>query len=467
MREPALTRLSLQGRQLLAASLGLLAFLGLTGFALDHAFTETAEAALRDRLKSYAYAYFGGMDFSRGRILLPPETPPDPRLSRPGSGLYAGAQGDMQTWQSPSALGHPLPLDAALPPGTERFDGPVKISDGDRHVHKVYHFAMGLIWDMGAQGGDGDIALTFHVFEDAEVLAGQIAVFRRALWGYLGGAGLVLLLLQVGIARWSLRPLAKVAREMATIKSGESERLHGPHPLELQPLTESINAYIASEREHMGRYRNTLADLAHSLKTPLAVIRTRLESDSDDDALREVVSTQVARMGDIVSYQLARAARSGHRLYHAPEPIQAHAETLVQSLEKVYAGRGILCEFELEEGVAFAGEVGDLLELLGNLLENAFKWARSRVLLSAHCERATAARPCLCLTVEDDGPGIPAERITHLLKRGVRGDERVQGHGIGLDIVQDIVRSYGGTLAVDASPELGGARFTLRFPGAR
>lgn len=467
MREPALTQLSLQGRQLLAASLGLIAFLGLIGFALDHAFTETAEAALRERLKSYAYAYFGGMDFTRGRVLLPPETPPDPRFSRPGSGLYAGAQGDMQTWRSPSALGHQLPMDMVLPPGAERFEGPVKISDEDHHIHKVYHYAIGLIWDMGAPDSDDDIALTFHVFEDAEVLAGQVAVFRRALWGYLGGAGLVLLLLQVAIARWSLRPLGRVARAMAAIKSGESERLDGPHPLELQPLTESINAFIASEREHIRRYQNTLADLAHSLKTPLAVIRARLESDNDDEALRAVVSAQVARMGDIVSYQLARAARSGHRLYHAPEPIQPYAETVVQSLEKVYAGRGILCEFELEEGVAFAGEVGDLLELLGNLLENAFKWARSRVLLRAHYERSGAARQSLCLAVEDDGPGIPAERIEHLLKRGVRGDERVQGHGIGLDIVQDIVRSYGGTLTVDASPELGGARFMLRFPSAR
>lgn len=457
------SRLSLQGRQLLAASLGLIAFLGFTGYALDRAFTETAESALRDRLKSYTYAYFGGMEFSRGKVLLPPEIAPDPRFNRPGSGLYAAALGDNAPWQSQSALGQSLPLDAKLAPGVQRFAGPLKISSSDARTIRVYHFAMGLIWDQDGVGAHDDIALTFHVFEDAAVLDNQLAIFRRALWGYLGAAALLLLLLQVGILRWSLRPLMRVSRDMARVKNGEVERLTGPQPLELQPLTGSINAFIASEREHMTRYRNTLADLAHSLKTPLAVIRARL--DADDADLRQTVHDQLERMSEIVSYQLARAARSGHRLYHIPEPIAAHAENLVQGLEKVYAGRGVLCEFELDPAACFHGEVGDLLEVLGNLLENAFKWAHSRVLLTTRIEaRAGSKERSLCIAVEDDGPGIADEQVERVLQRGVRGDEQVQGHGIGLAIVQDIVRNYSGQLMVDRSPELGGARFTLRFP---
>jgi two-component system sensor histidine kinase PhoQ len=462
------SRLSLQARQLLAASLGLFAFLGLTGFALDRAFTETAQSNLRERLKSYAYAYFGGMDFTRGKVLLPPETPPDPRFNRPGSGLYAAARGDNPPWQSQSAIGHPLPLELTLAPGVEVFEGPLKVPEETLHVDEVYHFAMGLIWDVGAADASDDIALTFHVFEDADALAAQISVFRRALWGYLGAAALLLLGVQIGVLRWSLQPLSRVAREMARVRSGEAERLQGPHPRELEPLTGSINAFIASEREHMERYRNTLADLAHSLKTPLAVLRARLDADADADELRQTVQAQIARMSDIVSYQLARAARSGHRLYHAPEPIAAHAEHLVQGLEKVYAGRGILCEFELDQRARFHGEPGDLLELLGNLLENAFKWARQRVLLSTRVEPVPgSARAGLLMTVEDDGPGIAPEQVDRLLQRGVRGDERVQGHGIGLAIVQDIVRGYRGELTVDRSPELGGARFSLRFPPPR
>lgn len=460
------SRLSLQARQLLAASLGLVAFLGLTGFALDRAFTETAESALRDRLKSYTYAYFGGMDFSRGKVLLPPEIAPDPRFNRPGSGLYAAARGDNEPWQSQSSLGQPLPLNAQLAPGVQRFDGPLKVTDSDGRIVKVYHFAMGLIWDQGGVGAHDDIALTFHVFEDATVLADQLAIFRRALWGYLGAAALLLLLLQVGILRWSLRPLMRVSRDMARVKNGEVERLPGPQPLELQPLTGSINAFIASEREHMARYRNTLADLAHSLKTPLAVIRARLEADDDD--LRQAVHAQIDRMSEIVSYQLSRAARSGHRLYHTPEPISGHAESLVQGLEKVYAARGVLCEFDLDPEACFHGEVGDLLEVLGNLLENAFKWAHSRVLLTTRVQtRPGSSARSLCIAVEDDGPGIADEQIERVLQRGVRGDEQVQGHGIGLAIVRDIVRNYAGEMMVDRSPELGGARFTLRFALSR
>jgi two-component system sensor histidine kinase PhoQ len=245
--------------------------------------------------------------------------------------------------------------------------------------------------------------------------------------------------------------------------------LRGRYPRELALLTNNINELIESEREHLIRYRNTLGDLAHSLKTPLAVLRTRIENGSNDDmdGLREVVRSQVARMDGIVAYQLARAATTGHQVFAAPIAIDPHVESLVQSLEKVYARKNVLCEFDLDPTARFYGELGDLLELLGNLLENAFKWANHRVLLSTQTLTvAPQRRAGLLISVEDDGPGIPPEKVEHLLQRGVRGDERVQGHGIGLSIVQDIVRAYRGELSVERSDELGGARFVLRFSPA-
>ncbi|MEO8741622.1 MAG: ATP-binding protein, partial [Lysobacteraceae bacterium] len=229
--------------------------------------------------------------------------------------------------------------------------------------------------------------------------------------------------------------------------------------------TESINAFIASERENLDRYRNTLSDLAHSLKTPLAVLRSSLDNDVEEAALRNEVRDQVQRMNEIVSYQLSRGVTTGHQLFAAPLDIEARAEGIVTSLEKVYVGKRVLCEFDLDHAARFHGDQGDLMELLGNLLENAFKWANQRVLLSTRNEETRSnRRPGLLLTVEDDGPGIPPEQVDRLLQRGVRGDERVQGHGIGLSIVQNIVRSYHGELTVDASPELGGARFSVRIP---
>jgi two-component system sensor histidine kinase PhoQ len=301
--------------------------------------------------------------------------------------------------------------------------------------------------------------------EDAGTLPRQVRVFRQALWGYLGIAGAVLLLLQAVILRWSLLPLRRVIDELKRVQRGQAARMSERHPRELAPLTDSINAFVESERENLDRQRNTLADLAHSLKTPLAVLRSRLDSGASAEELRADFDHQLRRMNDLVSYQLARAASGGHALFAAPVPIEPHAEQIVQGLEKIYAAKGVICEFEVDADVRFHGEPGDLQELLGNLLENAFKWARSRVLLTVQ-PGATAPdrRPGVLIAVEDDGPGIAPEQIAHILQRGVRGDERVQGHGIGLAIVQDMVRSYRGELEVGVSKELGGARFEVKLP---
>lgn len=455
---------SLQARQLLAASLGLVAFLALAGYALDRAFLETAEDNLRMRLRSYAMAYAEKGEFARNGEFIPPYEPVDPRFDRPGSGLYAEVVLPNGHWDSNSARGPSLPRGGMLAPRQESFERQLPITKINGEPAEVYRYGIGLVW---SAGGDprAEFPYTIYIMEDTTALRRQLNVFRAALWGYLGGAGLVLLLMQALILRWSLRPLRRVIEELKRVHRGQASRMSERHPRELEPLTESINAFIESERQNLERQRNTLADLAHSLKTPLAVLRTRLDSNAPDAELRQELDVQLRRMNDMVSYQLARAAKSGHSLFAAPVPIEPYAEEIVRGLEKVYASKGVLCEFEIEPDVAFYGEPGDLQELLGNLLENAFKWARSRVLLTIRAgETAPNRRPGLLIAVDDDGPGIPPEKVALILQRGVRGDERVQGHGIGLAIVQDIVRSYRGTLDVRPSEEMGGARFEVKLP---
>ncbi|MGE4069667.1 MAG: ATP-binding protein [Lysobacterales bacterium] len=194
-------------------------------------------------------------------------------------------------------------------------------------------------------------------------------------------------------------------------------------------------------------------------------MRGLIENETEVDKLKRSGLEQVVRMDEIVAYQLARAAKSGHQTYAAPLPVLAHAEEIALTLEKVYARKGALAEFEVDERSVFHGDKGDLMELLGNLLDNAFKWCKSRVLLTAApIDQARARRPGLLLRVEDDGPGIPADKISEVLKRGVRGDERVQGHGIGLSIIGDIVASYDGEMKVSRSESLGGACFEVRLP---
>ncbi len=453
--------LSLQGRQLLAAALGLVAFLSLTGFALDRAFSEAAVSNLRERLQTYAHAYLAGADLARGGELIIPEVPPEPRFLTGGSGLYAAVRSDSFVWESPSSISRKVPAEMDLAMGEVRFEGPIDSDEGP-----VYRLGLGVAWTSEA---DEDVDFSIVIVETAEAVDAQVAVFRRTLWAYLGAAAALLLAVQILISRWSLQPLRAVVGELAEVERGKRERLRGGYPRELALLTNNINELIDSEREHLMRYRNTLGDLAHSLKTPLAVLRTRIEDGSADDidGLREDVRSQVARMDGIVAYQLARAATTGHQVFAAPIAIDPHVESLVQSLEKVYARKNVLCEFDLDPTARFYGELGDLLELLGNLLENAFKWANHRVLLSTQTLTvAPQRRAGLLISVEDDGPGIPPEKVEHLLQRGVRGDERVQGHGIGLSIVQDIVRAYRGELSVERSEELGGARFVLRFSPA-
>ncbi|MBN8791681.1 MAG: GHKL domain-containing protein [Stenotrophomonas nitritireducens] len=457
---------SLQARQLLAASVGLVAFLALAGYALDAAFAGTARANLSERLKNYATSYAAGIDFTRDRSLYIREQPPDPRFDVPGSGLYLQVVMPGHSGNSMSAEGPILPDVSArmLEPREETFEGPLPITQIDGTPGEVYRYGMGLVW-----GGDGtpetEFPYTIYVLEDSRALGKQLRVFRSAVWFWLGVTGLILLLLQTLVLQWSLRPLKRVINELTRVQRGERERMSEMHPRELEPLTDSINAFIESERENLERQRNTLADLAHSLKTPIAVLRTQLDSGAGDGALREELDVQLQRMNNLVSYQLARAASSGHKLFSAPVPIEATAEDIVPGLEKIYASKGVLCEFELEPGVNFYGEPGDLQELMGNLLENAFKWARRRVLLTARSiPCAPGRRAGLVLAVDDDGPGIAEENIAKVLQRGVRGDERVQGHGIGLSIVQDLIKDYRGELQVKRSPELGGARFEVTLP---
>ncbi len=450
--------LSLASRSTLATIVALVAFLGLTGLVLDRAYYEGARSSLEDRMQGYVYALLSATDVARGGRVLVPDTMPSADFLRPGSGLYAtinGAGGFH--WESPSAIGRSLPLDMQLVPGQPAFRGPLPTDSG-----RVYVLSLSAIY---VTPSGQDVNLTFSVAQTESKLEQQLAVFRRTLFLWLLVLGLVLVLLQLLLLRWSLSPLRRVSSDLARIEGGESDRLPGDYPLELSGLTHSLNRFIRSEREHLARYRNTLNDLAHSLKTPLAVIRAQLESSHVEPKLHDELVAQVQRMDELVAYQLSRAATSGHRTFATPVKVAAHAEGIVKSLERVYSDKGVLCEFDFDtDGGLFYGEQGDLLELMGNLLENAFKWSRHRVLLSV---RGVAARghrrPGLVLSVEDDGPGIPEDQVAHVLQRGVRGDERVHGHGIGLAIVQDIVKAYGAELDVTQSQELGGALFRVRF----
>jgi len=441
---------SLQSRLVLAASVALAAFLGLGGFALDRSFCDSAQTAVHRRLQADIYALLAAADVNSAGVLHMPPRLFDERLQRPGSGLYGqviDASGQSR-WRSASELGKQLPTPAALPPGTWRFR---KV---DSTGGRLFQLSFGVAWDTDNGGAR---RYTFIVSEDLASYDAEVERFRRSLLVWLGAAAVVLLLLQGTILRWSLTPLRRAARNLEAIQSGVQARLEGDYPRELQGLTDNLNALLESERRQLGRYRDGLADLAHSLKTPLAVLRGALEGGNDEE-LRGAVKDQTERMNLIVDYQLQRAATSGRTALMAPVPIEPVVRRVLDSLAKVYRDKGVRSEQSVPQDACFHGDEGDLMELLGNLIDNAYKWCRSvvRVNLDVAPERE------LVLTVEDDGPGVPADKARVVVNRGERADAGVSGHGIGLAVVQDIARAYHGGIDIDASP-LGGARIRVRL----
>lgn len=447
---------SIHSRLLLAASVVLAAFLGLGAVALDRAFRDSAENALQTQLMSQIYALLGAADTdAQGRMRLP-ETLPDPRFSNPASGLYAqvsGEKGEYQ-WHSPSAVGRRLPMPGGIASGQPHF---VYLPADE----PLYLLAYSLLWEDDA---GAEIAYLFVVAESAFGLQERVAAFRKTILIWLGGAAIILLLVQGVVLRWGLKPLREVALDLRMIESGTRERLVGAYPRELRRLTDGINSMIQHGETSRDRYRNSLGDLAHSLKTPLAVLQGAAEG-GDARLLREAVSEQVPRMNDIVQYQLKSAAAAGRGagLTHKTllRPI---IDRLVSTLQKVYRDKGINCLCEVADDVLFPGEQGDLLECLGNILENAFKYASTTVAiyLEPDTERLPAKGVRLC--VADDGPGIPFEVRERVLRRGERGDQQMSGQGIGLSVASGIVRLYGGDLEIGES-DLGGARIAIWMPG--
>jgi two-component system, OmpR family, sensor histidine kinase PhoQ len=440
---------SLHLRLTLAASLVLTAFLGLAGYALDRAFRVSAETAVRERLQAHIYGLLAAADLDRQGDLSLPDSLPEERFQRPGSGLYAQVtqtDGDVM-WRSPSQLGHAFPVLPHLTPGNWSFTRLPKPP-----AHELFVLSFGSAWEVNERSLD----LTFTVIEEPQAYAAQVAQFRRSLGTWFGALALGLLVAQGLVLRWGLNPLRRVERDLAAVEAGARETLSGNYPRELRGLTENLNALLKTERGRLARYRDALADLAHSLKTPLAVLRGARHGDDRQD-LERLVQEQTERMTQIVDYQLQRAATSGRTTLLMPVAITPLLQRILTSLAKVYAERRLDLHLDAGATLQFRADAADLMELCGNLLDNACKWARTRVVVRAQLVDADGGQ-ALELIIEDDGPGIAPEQRAAVLGRGVRIDSSVPGQGIGLAVARDIVSAYGGKIEIDASPELGGAR---------
>jgi signal transduction histidine kinase len=264
--------------------------------------------------------------------------------------------------------------------------------------------------------------------------------------------------------RFGLRPLRNLREEVVAIRQGESERIEGRFPEDLAPLAGELNLLIASNREILERARTQVGNLAHALKTPLSVLIN--EARTESSPLASKVSEQATVMRDQVTWYLDRArAAARAAVIGAASEVEPVVSGLVRTFEKIYAERGISFAAEIDPALRFRGERQDLEELIGNLVDNAGKWARTHVEIRAgRVDSVQAgARPSFEIVIDDDGPGLPEGSRGEALARGRRLDETKPGSGLGLSIVTDLVAAHGGMVALEDCP-LGGLRVRLRLP---
>ncbi len=447
--------LSMNARLLIAASIVLASFLSLTGLALDKAFQRSVKNGVEERLKTQIYLLLGASDLNQDNELRISSRLAEARYATPGSGLYARVvdKSSAVIWRSDSALGLSPPFQATSELG-EMFFSEVMLD-----TEEYFSMSFQIAWEINPRQQE---QYTFQVIESKQSYNTQVNGFRRSMSGWLAVAALILLAVQGAILRWSLAPLRRLANEIVDIEEGRSESVSGQYPAELSSLTRNLNALIHNSQQHLRRYRDALGDLAHSIKTPLAVIRTSMQTGQADKG-QESVTEQLQRIDQVVNYQLQKAAASGRRALSTPIEVQAVAEKILNSLDKVYASKSLSLEMEIEPGLRFNGDEGDLMEMLGNLLDNACKWASKSVMLKVYSGTIDGERS-IGLLIEDDGPGIPDQRLQQVLKRGGRLDSNVEGQGIGLAVVRDLVEElYLGRLTFQQKQN-GGTSILIEIP---
>ncbi|HEY1892282.1 MAG TPA: ATP-binding protein [Steroidobacteraceae bacterium] len=444
---------SLSRRLLVSVAVPLALFFGVMMLVLDTGFRTLSERQLHALLDSQIVTLIAAAEPDPSGGYDAPLNGLDTRLASPDSGLYAQIRSNNRIWSSPSTAGVPVDFGPPLAQGDRTFSyttvGHTRVAIESRGIS----FA-----DDPKQQGH---ALTFGVAVSLTPYEQQLWIFRSRMLGWFSGLMLLLLVSLAALLRRVLAPLRRLEREIHEVEEGRSEMLGSGYPRELSGVARHLNALLVGERKRVARYRDTLGNLAHGLKTPLAVMRSVLHSDVASAPATRTIGTEIDRMTDIIEHQLKRAAASGGALLgQAPVTVAPVAADLRSALLKVYSRKDLSIELAIQDGSHFIGDRGDFVELLGNLMDNACKWCRERVRVSV------TVADGLILSVDDDGPGIAEENRAKVLERGVRTDGNVPGHGLGLAMVHDTADLYGGKLVVEASL-LGGARVLVRLPGKK
>ena len=404
-------------------------------------------ASVENELVAYSYSILAVAELENGQLFMP-EALAENQFNTSESGLYAlitSKENISRTlWRSASLLAMVIPYDLQSP----------KIGNGQFYalaIDDINHF----IYSFSVSFNEGDMTqeMTLHIIKqqaDYQVLMNE---FRQQLWFGLLVLMAVLLILQFIWLKWSLKPLAILKKEILEIEQGKENLLKEKYPEELQQVTEQLNTLLLTEQSQRKRYRNALSDLAHSLKTPLAVLQGQLAVEDVSQS-----QNQLDEINLMIEHQLKRAQSAGQSSWHLGVKISPCVNKLLNSLKKIYQDKQLSFNVAIQDELIFKGDEADFLEIIGNLIDNACKAARSKI----HIKTSTL-EDTISITIADDGAGIPSDLQKIILNRGTRVDTYQQGHGIGLAIVRDLVDSYQGTIKVGTSSALFGAEFVLTF----
>ena len=427
-------------------------FMVLTAVALERAVVKRALEAEEDGLQLLIYSLLAAvdLDLSGHGITVAAERLFEPGLVTRNSGLYAliyDAQKN-QIWRSRSITTEFPALDA-IELGEWQFD------TMEHQSTPYFRLGFAIQWpDINAELQRYDVVVWRNAVEYFE----QLHRFRQTLWAWLIITTILLLLIMYAVARWSLLPLQQIGLEVKAIEDRRQSGFEQNYPDEIAPLTENLNILLKREQFQQQRYRNAMDDLAHSLKTPLAVLTGLGDRKDLDEAQLDTLREQTDRMNQIVSYQLQKATSVSDIRIARPVDLVALIDRLMSALEKVYQEKGIRVERDLPPSMLLRMDEGDCLEVVGNLLDNAFKYGRRRIALTGMLQDDKST----LLTIEDDGDGLDDTEIEKILNRGTRLDEATEGQGIGLAVVADIVESYNIRLRFSRAA-LGGLKVGLEF----
>lgn len=453
--------LSLAARLIALATVWSLAVLLLAGFALSNFFHQASISRFDQSLADVTDTLYAGSTVGEDGSVLPPAVS-DARMMRTYSGRYwqiaeprAGRAGVKPLVRSRSLFDAELDTPAQAVARAERTPGQSVFFDVRGPESRPLRVVMVLAHLPGR-----DAPVIFMAGEDRTPIdrdARRFAVTTAATLVALGMGLVAAVFIQV---RVGLGPLFLMGREIAEVRQGKSLRLTRAYPAELAPLAGELNALLDNNQAVVERQRTHVGNLAHALKTPISVMLA--EAERQPGPLAEIVARQSGAMRDHVDHHLRRA-RAAARSQSAGErtPVGPVLDELCRTLERIFRSRGVEIDWRGPEGLTFRGERQDLLELAGNVLENACKWCDERVRAEATVDGPGTLR----LVIDDDGPGLPAERRGEVLARGARLDESAPGSGLGLAIVDELARAYGGVLTLADSP-LGGLRVVLVLPRA-